>query len=181
MKKVVVLLANGFEEIEAVTLIDVLRRGNLEVFVVSLRRSLEVKGANGIVIKADIFLKDINLDKMDMLVLPGGVEGTFTLATNDEVQDLIKKANKENKLISAICAAPIALHTAEVLPKNFTCYPLVSEKIKQDGYTDKQNVIEEGNIITSKGPATAMDLGLYLVKKIQGEEMYQEIKEGLLA
>jgi len=181
MATILIPLATGFEEIEAVTLIDVLRRAGINVLVVSLHKNLEVQGANGIIVKADQFMEDINSDNIDMILLPGGWGGTDILAQNDSIQHLIKDMDSKNKTIGAICAAPFALDNAGVLKNKFTCYPSVEEQISNKNYTKESKVIEDNNIITSQGPGTAMCLALYLVKKFSGNEMYEQLKIGLLA
>lgn len=183
MKKVVLVpLANGFEEIEAVSIIDVLRRAEIEVIVGYLGESNLILGANGITIQADIPLKEIDVDTLDMIVLPGGWGGTKALASDETIQNILKKMDKNNKLIGAICAAPYALHSAGVLKENYTCYPSVENEIRVEGYQgDKAMVIEDHNILTSRGPATALCFGLEIVKKLAGIEKYQQLKNGLLA
>jgi len=182
MSKVLVPLAKGFEEIEAVSIIDVLRRAGVEVFVASLDENKIVQGANGISVQADVEVKDISAEKIDMIVLPGGWDGTYALADDENVQNLLKEMDAKGKQIGAICAAPFALNKAGVLKENYTCYPSVEEQIREEGYQgDKAMVVEDGNVITSRGPATALCFALEIVKKLQGEETYNALKEGLLA
>lgn len=181
-KKVLIPLANGFEEIEAVSIIDILRRGGIEVIIGYLGDSNLVLGANGITIQGDIPIKDVAINTLDMIVLPGGWGGTKTLATNETTQNILKHMDKENKLIGAICAAPFALHSAGVLKHTYTCYPSVENEIKLDGYIgDGTMVVEDGNILTSRGPATALYFALEIVKKLQGEDKYLSVKSALLA
>jgi len=187
MKTVLVPLAKGFEEIEAVTIIDVLRRAQIEVIVASLGHVTLVQGAQGIVIEADVALENVALDVAfadmpDMIILPGGVEGTYALAENKIVQNILKRMDDNGKNIAAICAAPFALNKAGVLKQNYTCYPSFEEKIRLDGYQgDKAMVVEDGNVMTSRGPGTAICFALEIVKKLEGEEMYESLKSGLLA
>jgi 4-methyl-5(b-hydroxyethyl)-thiazole monophosphate biosynthesis len=180
-KTVLVPLATGFEEIEAVSLIDVLRRAGIKVIVASVNGRDDVQGANGITIVADCQLDGISSDNIDMILLPGGWGGTDILAVDENVQKLIKDMNEKHKLISAICAAPFALKEAGVLPDNFTCYPGAKDRIRNEGYTESSQVVEDGNVITSRGPGTSICLGLYIVKKLVGQEMYEGLREGLLA
>lgn len=181
MATILIPIATGFEEIEAVSLIDVLRRAGIKVIVASVNGRDEVQGANGITIKADRALDGVTSNDIDMILLPGGWGGTDILAVDKNVQNLLKDMDSKNKTIGAICAAPYALNSAGVLKENFTCYPSVEEKIRQNGYNPTQKVVEDGNVITSRGPGTAICLGLYLVKKFCGEEMYEQLKVGLLA
>ena len=180
--KVLVPLANGFEEIEAVTIIDVLRRAEIDVLVASLGEESLVKGANGITIQADVDIKSIDSKQLDMIVLPGGWDGTYALADDDNVQRILKEMDVAGKNIGAICAAPFALNKAGVLKQNFTCYPSVEEQIRKEGYQgDKMMVIEDSNVMTSRGPATAICFALEIVKKLKGDESYEMLKNGLLA
>lgn len=180
MKRVVVPLAEGFEEIEALSIVDILRRAEVEVKTASLNDEL-VKGAHEVVIKSDMKLEDVESDKFDMIVLPGGLPGAEYLAKSEVLKNLLKDFDKQNKPIGAICAAPWALKEAKVLKDSYTCYPSFEDIIKHDGYQEDKKVVENKNIITSKGPATAMEFALYLVKMLQGEVKYKEIKQGLLA
>lgn len=182
MNKVLVPLAGGFEEIEAVAIIDVLRRANIEVLVASLDEDATVKGANGIGIVTDLHVEDVSVDELDMIVLPGGVDGTYKLAEDKNVQRILKDMDSKGKNIGAICAAPFALNKAGVLKQNYTCYPSFEEHIRTDGYmADKAMVIQDENIMTSRGPATAICFALEIVKKLEGQEVYLMLKSGLLA
>ena len=182
MSKVLVPLAKEFEEIEAVSIIDVLRRAGIEVLVASLNDNSLVEGANGITVKTDVEAKDISADELDMIVLPGGWGGTHALAEDENIQNLLKEMDSKGKNIGAICAAPFALNKAGVLKEKYTCYPSVEDDIKRDGYmNDKSMVVEDENIMTSRGPATAICFGLSIVKKLKGEEIYNNLKSGLLA
>ena len=182
MKTVLVPLAKGFEEIEAVTIIDVLRRAQIDVIVASLDHEALVQGANGIVVEADVSIDNVVIDILDMIILPGGWDGTYVLAEDKIVQNALREMEALGKNIAAICAAPFALHKAGVLSQNFTCYPSVEEQIREDGYQgDKAMVIEDGNVMTSRGPGTSMCFALEIVKKLQGEETYEMLKSGLLA
>ena len=180
--KVLVPLATGFEEIEAVSIIDVLRRAEIEVIVGSLNSEMLVKGANGIAIQADMDVQDISSDELNMIVLPGGWNGTHALADDKNIQNLLKEMDAKGKNIGAICAAPFALNRAGVLKGKYTCYPSVEEDINKNGYMGDTNmVIEDENIMTSRGPATAICFALEIVKKLKGEDKYDAIKSGLLA
>lgn len=182
MSKVLVPLARGFEEIEAVSIIDVLRRADIEVLVASLNEESGVKGANGITVMSDTNIKDVAVDELDMIVLPGGVEGTYALAEDANVIRILQEMDSKGKNIGAICAAPFALNKAGVLKHNYTCYPSFEEYIREDGYMgDKAMVVQDGNVMTSRGPATAICFALQIVKKLKGEETYLMLKGGLLA
>ena len=182
MSKVLVPLAKGFEEIEAVSIIDVLRRAEVEVLVASLNDNMLVEGANGITLQADLEVKDVTADMIDMVVLPGGWDGTYALADNDNVQNILREMDAKGKNIAAICAAPFALNKAGVLKENYTCYPSVEEQIREEGYQgDRAMVVEDANVMTSRGPATALCFALQIVKKLEGDEKYNALRTGLLA
>ncbi len=180
MASVLVPLATGFEEIEAVSIIDVLRRGGIEVVTASLG-GLQVTGANGITIVANNQLKYVDEGEFDMIVLPGGHDGAVALKESPRVQEILKKFDNEQKLIGAICAAPMALAEAGLIKNSYTCYPSYEEEIGLEKFTDKQKVIVDGNIITSRGPGTAICFGLEIVKKLVGNETYNALKAGLIA
>ncbi|MDY0116556.1 MAG: DJ-1/PfpI family protein [Sulfurimonadaceae bacterium] len=180
-KKVLVPLATGFEEIEAVSIIDVLRRGEIEVIIAHIGETKFVKGAHGIAIETDCDINTLSVDDIDMIVLPGGWDGTLALINNAKVTEILQDMDKKNKAIGAICAAPLALHKAGVLKHNYTCYPSIEAEIRLDGYNDTAMVVEDDNVMTSKGPVTAMCFGLSIVKKLAGEEKYKTVKAGLLA
>ena len=181
VKKVLIPLAEGFEEIEAVTLIDVLKRAGIEVTVAGLE-NIEVTGAYAkLTVKTDKLLQDVTSDKFDMMVLAGGMPGSENLANSKLVKSLLNEFAQNNKLVGAICAAPLALNEAGVLKGAYTCYPSCEGMIKEDGYISEQDVIINENVMTSRGPATAMIFALEIVRKLVGEETYKELKSGLLA
>ncbi|MEN8147858.1 MAG: DJ-1 family glyoxalase III [Campylobacterota bacterium] len=182
MPKVLVPLAKGFEEIEAVAMIDIMRRGGLEVLVRALDEKMDVVGANGITVKADGTMAGLGAEDIDMIALPGGWDGTYALADDANVQALLKAMDAKGKNIGAICAAPFALKTAGVLKETYTCYPSAEDQIKQDGYQgDKAQVVQTGNVMTSRGPGTAICFGLAIVKRLMGEENYNAVREGTLS
>ena len=183
MASVLLPLAEGFEEAEAVGLIDVMRRGGIEVRVVYIEDELHhgkvVTGANGIGVKADMSIKNVISDDFDMMVLPGGWDGTYALAEHARVIELVQEF-KAKKIIGAMCAAPFVLKKAGVLGNNYTCYPGAKDEIDHPGYRDDLKVVEDGNVLTSQGPGTAVCFGLAIVKKLVGEESMQAVKEGML-
>ncbi|WP_281951109.1 DJ-1 family glyoxalase III [Nitrosophilus kaiyonis] len=182
MAKVLVPLADGFEEIEAMAIIDVLNRAGNSVTVAGLFDN-EVEGANtGLKVLVNTLLKDVDIDEYDMMVLPGGMPGSEHLAKSELVQEYIKKMNENKKLVGAICAAPWALKEAGVLEgKKHTNYPGFEEKTGKEGYIADQKVVVDGNVLTSRGPGTAICFALEIVRKLNGEETYNQLKEGLLA
>ncbi|MBE0491858.1 MAG: DJ-1/PfpI family protein [Sulfurospirillum sp.] len=179
MAKVLVPLATGFEEIEAITIIDVLRRADIEVVSVCLERR-RVMGAHGIRVLSDRHIADVDYKEFDMIVLPGGLPGATNLRDNAQVKQLLENFDADHKYIAAICAAPIALDRAKVLKKAFTCYPSFENQIDHKGYFSEESVVSDQNIITSKGPATAMEFAIFLVEKLQSKTAADAIAQGLL-
>lgn len=180
MKKALIFLADGFEEIEAVTVIDVLRRGNVDVKIVSVANKLEVTGAHGVELYADEAFDQKRCDEADMLILPGGSVGAKALEKHKGVTGAIIKAFHENKYIAAICAAPSILGLAGVLDgKTAVCYPGYELKLV-GAAIGKQNVVVDGRIVTSKGPGTAGEFAFKLLEILQGVAVYTEVKKGML-
>lgn len=182
MPKVLVPIAEGFEEIEAIAIIDVMRRGGIEVIMGSLGTTRLVKGAHGVVVQTDREIAGLSADEIDMIVLPGGWGGTKALAHDATVQSLLKAMDAKGKRIGAICAAPFALEAAGVLKEGYTCYPSIEEQIKTGGFRgDESAVVESGNVMTSRGPGTAICFGLAIVEKLVGADAAEGIRSGLLA
>ena len=179
MASALVILAEGFEEIEAVSIIDIMRRGGIETDSAYIDQEM-VTGANGIALKADISLKVGFPMDYDIIVLPGGWDGTNAIAENEMAQDHIKQFAKDGKWVAAMCAAPYALHVAGVLSPKYTCYPSVEEQIRPNDRVDEM-VVVDGKVITSQGPATAICFALEIVRQLVGEESYKSVKEGTLA
>jgi len=183
MASVLLPLAAGFEEVEAVALVDVMRRGGIEVRIAYIDDSLGhgkvVVGANGIGVKADTSIKTAISEDFDMMVLPGGLGGTYALAENSRVIELLKEF-KEKKVVAAICAAPYVLKKADVLGNDYTCYPGTAKEIDQPGYRDDMKVVTDGNVMTSQGPGTAVCFGLAIVERLVGKESMQAVKDGML-
>lgn len=178
-KKILLPLANGFEEIEAVALADTLRRGDIEVVIAGVDGEI-LKGAHGIKIVSDCHISSVKASDFDMILLPGGYGGTMTLAENSTVQSLIKEFDSLGKSVAAICAAPIALDRAGVLKDEYTCYPGVPDAIKSSKFIEK-SIVESGNILTSRGPGTAICFGIYIVEKLMGKETAEAVKKEMLA
>ena len=166
MAKVAVILANGFEEIEALTVVDVLRRANISCDMVGFEE--QVTGSHDIQVKADCVF-DGDLSDYDLVVLPGGMPGSAHLRDNQALISQVKAFDQAGKKIAAICAAPIALHQAGVLKdKHFTCYDGVQENIS-DGIYRKETVVVDGSLTTSRGPSTALAFAYELVEQLGGD------------
>lgn len=179
MTRVCLVMADGFEEIEAITIIDVLRRAEIEVTVLGLESS-RVVGAHGIAVEADAPLKDAPTLEWDLVVLPGGMPNATHLRDSERLMAfLATQANRGGRL-GAICAAPIALGAAGLLEgKRATCYPGFEEGLL--GATPVEDrVVQDGKIFTSRGPGTAMDFALALVRELQGESTVDQLKQQML-
>ncbi|WP_457607029.1 DJ-1 family glyoxalase III [Nitratifractor sp.] len=184
MAKALVPLAEGFEEIEAVSIIDIMRRGGVEVHSAHLPGEFAtdlVTGANGITVQADVPLATVVVEEYDAIVLPGGWGGTNRLAEDATAQRLLKEFAAAGKWVAAMCAAPYALHVAGVLSKRYTCYPGVEEQIRPEDRVADEKVVVDGKVITSQGPGTAICFALELVRQLVGEESYRTVREGTLA
>ena len=166
MTKVAVMLANGFEEIEALTVVDVLRRAGITCEMIGFEKI--VTGSHDISVQADQ-IWDGKLDDYDLVVLPGGMPGATNLREEDRLMSALQNMQKEGKRIAAICAAPIALNRAGVLKnKQFTCYDGIESDIETGTYI-KQTVVVDGKVITSRGPATALAFAYELVHQLGGD------------
>lgn len=177
MKTAAILLADGFEEIEALGTVDILRRASIPVDTVSMNDDREVMSSRGIPVEADKVFVD--MDGYDSLILPGGA-GAWKNRDDERVIAILQKYNEENKLIASICAGPMALGKAGILKgKNVTSYPgeEIESYLKDANYVEKP-VAEDDNIITSRGPATTFAFAYQLVKLLGGEP--EPLKEGML-
>ncbi len=178
--KILVLLANGNETIEIFTVVDYLRRAEIEVDTVSITGDKNLLTSQGIKYQADKLLEDIKLDDYKGLYIPGGVNGAKALRDDDRVIEIIKKFNTENKLIAAICAGPIVLDRAGVLKeRRATSFPAMKKDIKNiKEYIDDEIVVTDNNITTARGAAVTNYLALRLVEIIKGKEAVLELKKG---
>lgn len=179
---VYVFLANGFEEIEALTAVDLLRRADIQVKTVSIMDEKLVYGAHGIAVEADILFKEGDYNRCSMLIFPGGMPGTTNLCNHRGLNEELKEFYAEGKPIAAICAAPMVFARAGLLNGHkATIYSgMEDELIGAEEVVTDQNVVVSGNVITSKGPGTAMDFALKLIEFIKGTQVSDEIKAELL-
>ncbi len=180
MKTALIVLATGFEETEAVTIIDVLRRAKVEITSASLGDTLVV-GAHAIKVMADTKLADVTEKLFDAIILPGGMGGTDNLLASEDVRAMLKKHADQGRIVSAICAAPLVLEKAGVLAgKRATIYPGLDAKLLSASRVTVDIVVEDGNVITSKGPGTAMEFALHLVERLAGKMMADQVAGGLI-
>jgi len=177
--RVLVPLANGVEEIEAVTIIDVLRRSGLDVVGAAIGGSLTIQGSRGITLLADALWSSINPADFDALALPGGGKGTEALNADARIIQTVKAFNAAGKVIAALCAAPTVLATAGVLAnRRATCYPTCINQLGES--YDEAPVIADGHIITGQGPGLSMLFALVLVQHLVGDEPAHRVAAGLL-
>ncbi len=180
MARVLVPLAPGFEEIEAVTIIDVLRRAGVEVVVAGLE-ARQVTGSHGIALATDELLGNVLHDDWDAIVLPGGMPGAQHLEDHAGLQALLQKQAGQNKHVAAICAAPKALAAAGLLKdKRATSYPGFLKPGQVQQYLEEP-VVSDGKFTTSRGPGTALRFALALVEKLVGEAQAKQLAERMLA
>ena len=180
MKKVSVMLADGFEEVEALTAVDLLRRAKIYVDTVSITDDFTVHGAHGINVQTEDLFDEVDFSETDMIVLPGGMPGTTNLKEHEGLKKVLLRFAEEEKYIGAICAAPTVLDEIGILQgKRATCYPGVESQIK-DAILTRIPVMRDGNIITGQGVGTAIDFALKLVEVLAGEEKAKEIAEAIV-
>ncbi|MBI5886813.1 MAG: DJ-1/PfpI family protein [Deltaproteobacteria bacterium] len=180
MKKVIIPLAPGFEEIEALTVVDILRRAGAEVTLSGTVPGV-ITGRNGIHVTPDAALDAAIGNDYDMVVLPGGAIGTENLKKDGRVKELITRMNAQGRLVTAICAAPAVLSAAGLIrDRTVTSHPGVRTELKAAAISDER-VVTDGNIITSQGPGTAMEFAFRLVEALYGQEKVKEVNQGVLA
>jgi 4-methyl-5(b-hydroxyethyl)-thiazole monophosphate biosynthesis len=179
MKNVCIPLANGFEEIEAVTLIDVLRRAGFSVTTCGLN-SLQVRGAHNVTVTADTMIDDALNGAWDLVVLPGGMPGATNLRDDARVGKLLEQTAKGDGYVGAICAAPIALaRFGFVKGKKATSYPGFENQMPGAEYCEDR-VVCDGKVLTSRGPGTAMEFALAITELLAGRAKADELKKQML-
>jgi 4-methyl-5(b-hydroxyethyl)-thiazole monophosphate biosynthesis len=180
-EKVLVPLAPGFEETEAIAIIDVLRRAELEVSSVSLG-SRQVEGAHGITLVADLVWEELDVTSVTAVVLPGGMPGTTNLAADERLLSLVRRLAAEGRTTAALCAAPLVLAAAGVLDGEvpFTCHPSTRGVLATHGPLHGPRVIRSGPVITSQGPGTALEFALEVVSGLCGVERAEALAGAML-
>lgn len=181
MAKVLIPLGDGFEDLEAISVIDVLRRVGVEVHLASLTKELAVTSNCGIIMQTKVRIEEVEAKDYEGVIMPGGFGGVQNMIGSETLAKVVRKIHSEGKIVAAICAAPLALFKMGVLQEaKFTCYPSVENEIKNPNYVC-ENVVQDGNIITSRGPATALEFAYYLAEIFVGKEKALEVKKGMLA
>jgi 4-methyl-5(b-hydroxyethyl)-thiazole monophosphate biosynthesis len=173
-------LAEGFEEIEAVVVIDVLRRAGIAVTTAATGDTRSVAASRGVVLVADALWPEVEPDAFDALALPGGGPGTARLKTDARVLDAVRAFHAKGKTIGAICAAPTVLAAAGILEgRTATCYPGCEKGLAGARYTAGEPVVADGNVITSPGPGTSFEFALALAGRLVGAAAAAQVKAGL--
>lgn len=175
-----VILANGFEEVEAVGVIDILRRGEIDVNIISIEDSLDVSGAHNVKITCDSKFDNVNFNDLDMIILPGGAGGVNRIKDFKPILHILKEFNENNKYIAAICAAPVVLEEAGILnQKEFTCYKGFEQYVANGKYL-AEKVVQDGNIITSNCVGSVFDFGFKLVNLLKGEKISKDLHNKMI-
>jgi 4-methyl-5(b-hydroxyethyl)-thiazole monophosphate biosynthesis len=180
--KALVFLAPGFEEIEASTIVDILRRCGVEVTTAGLKPDV-VEGAHGMKIIPDKSIDEVTVKDFDAVICPGGAPGYENLRKDQRVLRMVKEAFDSNKLVAAVCASPAVLSDAGILKgKNCTIYPGMEEELRKGGGKPKKDlVVIDKNIVTSRGPATALPFALKLAEKLAGKDVAGRVRKETLA
>jgi len=180
MSKVCVFLADGFEEIEALTVVDILRRASVDTQMISISENRMVTGSHKIPIQADACIKDADFSDTELLVLPGGMPGTIHLGECKMLTDMLVEFHQQGKKVAAICAAPSILGDLGILKgKKAVCFPGFEERLKGATVLDNKVSID-GNVTTSRGMGTAIPFALALTEQLVSKEKAQEIKKSIL-
>lgn len=178
--KILVFFAEGFEEVEALTVVDYTRRMGIEVDMVSISDKKEVAGAHSIKVLADMLIQDVAIENYDGLVIPGGLPGATNLRDHDKVIELVKDMDQRGKLVAAICAGPIVFARAGIIDKKkITSYPGFEEDLKDGQYENRPTVVD-GNMITARGPYYAVDFALEIARYLLGDQKADQLKKDIL-
>ncbi len=179
-KKAAIILAPGYEELEAVAVVDILRRAGIEVLIVGLDKS-PVPSARDVKIVPDAALDEVLDKQFDLIILPGGLDSTETLAKDERVVGMLRKQIDGGRMVGAICAAPTVLDRHGLSQgKQITCHPVCREAVRHSDLSDDR-VVADGLLVTSQAPGTALEFALRLVEKLEGKEKMEEVNKGVLA
>lgn len=174
-----VFLADGFEETEALTTVDILRRGGCEVEIVSVKKDKMVTSSHKVTVVADININEVTKENLEGVILPGGMPGTLNLEKSETVKEYIKYCVENSLVIGAICAAPSVLGKMGILKnKNATCFPGFEEYLGESNFTGEFSVID-GKIVTGKGMGATIPFGLNLLKLFKDEETVNNVHSAL--
>lgn len=180
MSKTGILMADGCEEIEGLTAVDILRRAGLEIVTISINNTDSVTGSHNISFQTDAIFEQVNLDEFDAIILPGGMPGTVKLGEHDGVTKAVQAFASAGKLVAAICAAPSVLGAAGILQgKRAVCHPGFEDKLT-GAQVSFEPVMTDGNIITSRGMGTAIEFALAIVQYLKDEDAVDDLKQKLV-
>ncbi len=180
MKKVLVALAPGFEEIETVTVVDILRRAGARVVLAATEEG-PIEGSRGVSVLPDTLIDQVDDTDFDLVVLPGGQPGTANLQKNEKVKAIIQNMHRSGKQVAAICAAPIVLHSAGILKNTVaTSHPSVKDQLSGVDYSEER-VVVDGTIVTSRSPGTALEFALKLVEILFDRDRRDTVNSGVMA
>lgn len=180
MKKIGVFFANGFEEVEALTVVDLCRRGGIDVKMVAAGESLNVIGRTNIEIKTDILFDETTIENYDGLILPGGMPGTTNLLEHSQLCKALCDFNSKGRLVAAICAAPMVLGKLGILRgKKACCYPGMEEYLEGAQIEDGLVSID-GNVITSRGVGTAIAFSLAIIEMLEDKNTAEEVRKSIV-
>lgn len=177
---IAVFFANGYEEIEALTVVDLTRRAGIETWMVSITEETKVAGSHGIEVSMDKTFAEVDFKEVDMIVLPGGMPGTLNLEACEPLMEKVKEFDKNGKYISAICAAPTVFgHLGLLNGKKACCYPGMEDGLAGAEVTYDSTAAAD-HILTSRGMGTAIDFGLQIIARFQGKEAAREMAEKIV-
>ena len=179
-KKVLVPLAEGFEMVEALGVVDVLRRGGVHVDIAAVGENLTVTSSHQVKVTADLHLVDCMENEYDLIVLPGGIPGAENLKNSQELAQLLHKQNRQEKLVGAICASPAVVleHHGILAGKKATCHPLFVDQLSSNDRAG-DSVVIDANCVTSRGAGTSIEFGLELLAILSGEEKKAEVAKSM--
>ena len=180
MSKAAVFFGTGYEEIEALTVVDILRRAGVETLMVSVTGEHNVSGSHNIKVEMDALIEEINFDELELIVLPGGMPGTKNLEACDALMAQVDAFVSRNKLVAAICAAPSILGHRGILKGKKACSYPTFESHLEGAQVMQQPAVIDGNIITGRGMGAAVPFGLAILEKLQGSEAAQKMAETIV-
>lgn len=180
MKKAVIFLANGFEDIEALATVDILRRGGVEVTIAGVTDEI-VTSSHNLKVVTDKKIDEIKAEDFDAVICPGGMPGASNLRDNQQVLEIVQKAYNSGKVVAAICAAPMVFERAEILKgKDFTMYPGMENYAPSGKYNSSKLVVKDGSVITGAGPAATFEYAFEILANLQGREIANQVAQGML-
>lgn len=176
---VYIILAHGFEEIEALAPYDILHRGGVQVYLASAEGEY-VQGGHGVTVKCHARVSDIKMSETDMLVFPGGLAGVDSLEKSEKAMDLMLEAYESGKFAAAICAAPTLLANLKITDgKKAVCYPGMEDKMGAADIQDGETAVRDGSVITGKAAAASFDFGFKLLEALSGDDAVRKVKKAI--